>query len=130
MSSSQILLPKWILIVSGIFAALEMGAGITLAFAPQTIADKVDLSAKGVDFVVAMWASRQFALGVIFAYATFKRSGQMLTVAYLFLLVMFICDLVIGVVQNNNGLISGGVVMGALAAFMLYRLNKDTSLKY
>jgi hypothetical protein len=124
MPQLQRLLPKWVLIVSGIFALLEMGAGITLAFAPQTIADKVDLTAKGVDFLISMWASRQFALGVIFVYATFKKSGQMLTVAYLFLLAMFICDLIIGIAQNNSGLITGGVVMGALAAFMLYRLNK------
>lgn len=69
----------------------------TLYFSPQSVADNVDLNAKGVDFLIYMWATQQFALGFIFAFATIKKSIPMLTLSYIFFLVMFVVDLIIGV---------------------------------
>jgi len=88
------------------------------------MADSIDLSAKGVDFLLSMWATRQFALGVIFAFATFKRSIPMLSLAYLFLLVMFLGDLTVGILQKNESLIIGGVVMSLIASVLLFVINK------
>jgi hypothetical protein len=95
-------LPKWILIVSGLLALLEVTVSISLCFSPQSVLETVDLNAKGVDYLIYMWAVRQFALGFIFGFATFKKSIPMLTIAYIFLLVMFIGDFFIGISQRNN----------------------------
>ncbi|MET0752842.1 MAG: hypothetical protein ABWZ66_05695, partial [Pyrinomonadaceae bacterium] len=97
MTEGQKSLPKWILIVSALFALMELMVSVSLCFSPQSFADKVDLNAKGVDFLIYMWAARQFALGFIFAFATVKKSIPMLTIAYIFFLVMFVGDFFIGI---------------------------------
>src|SRR4030095_7406216 len=105
MTEEQKPLPKWILIVSGLFALLEIMVSLSLCFSPQSFLDTVDLNAKGVDYLIYMWASRQFALGFILAFATIKKSIPMLTIAYIFFLVMFIGDFLIGISQKNTSLI-------------------------
>ena len=117
-------LPKWILIVSGIIALMELMVSLLLIFSPQSVLEEVDLNANGVDYLVHMWAARQFALGVIFAYATFKRSAPMLTLAYIFFLVMMVGDVLIGISQKDNGLIIGSLVMGIVSSAMIYAINK------
>ncbi len=124
MSEGQILLPKWILIVSVLFALLEIGVSVLLCFSPQSVLEKVDFNAKGVDYIVYMWAVRQFALGFIFAFATFKKSIPMLTIAYIFLLVMFVGDLFIGILQKETLLIIAAVVMCIIASAIIFVLNK------
>jgi len=124
MTEAQKALPKWILIVSGLLALMEIGVSLSLFFSPQSIADKVDLNAKGVDFLIYMWATRQFALGFIFAYATIKKSSPMLTLAYVFFLVMFVGDLFIGISQKENSLIIGALVMCLISSAMILALNK------
>jgi len=52
MTSTQKSLPIWILIVSSLFAIMEIGVG--LFFYPQSIADKFDLNTHGVNFFVGM----------------------------------------------------------------------------
>jgi hypothetical membrane protein len=123
-STNQTVPAKWILILSGLIALMEIMVSATLCFAPETMADTIDISAKGVGYIMSMWAARQFALGVIFAFATIKRSIPMLTISYLFFLVMFIGDLVIGISQKENGTIIAAVVMCALSAVVLFFLNK------
>ena len=81
-------IPKWILIVSGLFSLLGIIVSSTLIFSPQSALQTVDINAKGVDYLIYMWAARQFAVGFIFGFATFKKSVPMLTLAYLFFLVM------------------------------------------
>jgi hypothetical protein len=124
MTQEQKSLPKWILIVSGLFALMELGVSVSLFFSPQSMADKIDLNAKGVDFLIFMWASRQFALGFIFAFATIKKSISMLTLAYIFFLVMFVCDLIVGVLLKNNSLVIGGIVMTLIASTLIFLINK------
>jgi len=124
MTQEQKSLPKWILIVSGLFALMELGVSVSLFFSPQSMADKIDLNAKGVDFLIFMWASRQFALGFIFAFATIKKSISMLTLAYIFFLVMFVCDLIVGVLLKNNSLVIGGIVMVLIASTLIFLINK------
>jgi hypothetical protein len=124
MKEVQKSLPKWILIVSGLFALLEIGVSVALCFSPQSVLEKVDLNAKGVDYIVYMWAVRQFALGFIFAFATFKKSIPMLTIAYIFLLVMFVGDLFIGILQKETSLIIAAVVMCIISSAMIFVLNK------
>ena len=124
MKEEQRIVAKWILVVSGLFALMELIVSLSLFFYPQSMADKVDLTAKGVGFLIFMWASRQFALGIIFAYATIKKSAAMLSLAYIFFGVMFFCDLIIGVLQNDNSLVLGALVMCLLAVGLLFVINK------
>ncbi|HUR12161.1 MAG TPA: hypothetical protein VM012_12375 [Flavitalea sp.] len=124
MKEGQTLLPKWILIVSGFFALLELMVSILICFSPQSVLENVDLNAKGVDYLIYMWAARQFALGFIFAVATFKRSIPMLTIAYIFFLVMFVGDFLIGISQKNNSLIISALVMCIISSALLFAINK------
>lgn len=116
-------LPKWILIVSGLFAFLEIMVSLALFFAPQSVVETVDLNAKGVDYLIYMWAVRQFALGFIFAFATFKKSIPMLTIAYIFFLVMFVGDLFIGILQKENLIIISALVMCVISSVLIYVIN-------
>ena len=124
MTEGQKSLPKWILIVSGIFALLELMVSFSLCFSPQSVLETVDLNAKGVDYIIYMWAARQFALGFIFAFATIKKSIPMLTIAYIFFLVMFVGDFIIGILQKQNAMIISAVVMCIISSALIYALNK------
>ena len=115
----------WILVVSGIIALLEIGVSISLCVAPESTLEMVDLSAKGVTYVIYMWAARQFALGFIFAFATFKKSIPMLTIAYVFFLVMFVGDFLVGLSQSDNGLVISAVIMCAISGAMIYLINRS-----
>jgi len=124
MTEAQKSLPKWILIVSGIFALLELMVSFSLCFSPQSVLETVDLSAKGVDYIIYMWAARQFALGFIFAFATLKKSVPMLTIAYIFFLVMFVGDFLVGISQKENSLIIAALVMCTISSAILFAINK------
>src|SRR5262245_46915523 len=123
MTESQKSLPTWILIVSGLFAMLELWVSITLCLSPESVLDTVDLSARGVDYLIYMWATRQFALGFIFAFATFIKSIPMLTLAYIFFIVMFVGDLLIGISRKENALIISAIVMCIISSAMLVAIN-------
>ncbi|RYE51244.1 MAG: hypothetical protein EOP48_18505 [Sphingobacteriales bacterium] len=125
MTEGQRALPKWILIVSALFALLEIMVSFSLCFSPQSVMETVDVNAKGVDYLIYMWAIRQFALGFIFAFATFKKSIPMLTIAYVFFLVMFVGDFIIGILQKNNALIIAALVMCIISSAMLFAINKN-----
>ena len=124
MTEGQKSLPNWILIVSGLFALLEVGVSLSLCASPQSVAETIDLNAKGVDFLIYMWAARQFALGFIFAFATFKKSIPMLTIAYIFFLVMFVGDFLIGITQKDNSLIIAALFMCIISSAMIFAINK------
>ncbi len=99
---------------------------LSLFFSPQSVVETVDLSAKGVDYVIYMWAARQFALGFIFAFATFKKSIPMLTIAYIFFLVMFVGDFFIGISQKESSLIISALVMCVISSALIFAINKRT----
>ena len=128
MTEGQNSLPKWILIVSGLFALLELIVSFSLCFSPQSVLENVDHNAKGVDYLMYMWAARQFALGFIFAFATFKKSIPMLTIAYIFFLVMFVGDFLIGIVQKENALIISALVMCVISSALLFAINKRNNI--
>ena len=117
-------IPKWILLVSGLFALLEISVSFLLCFSPHSAAESVDITAKGVDYLLYMWAVRQFALGFILGFATYKRSVPMLIVGFVFLLVMFLGDLLIGIVLKNNTILISGLSMSVVSAAMIYAINK------
>ncbi|HEY0668137.1 MAG TPA: hypothetical protein VGD22_08195 [Sphingobacteriaceae bacterium] len=124
MTEVQKSLPKWILIVSGLLALLEIMVSLAIVFSPQSVLETVDLNARGVLYLVYMWAARQFALGFILGFATFKRSVPMLTIAYIFLLVMFVGDFLIGISQKDNSLIITALVMCLISAAMIFAINR------
>ena len=103
---------------------MELGVSLVLLFSPESVAETVDLNAKGVDFLIYMWAARQFALGFIFAFATFKKSIPMLTIAYIFFLVMFAGDFFIGISQKDNSLIISALVMCIISSALIFAINK------
>jgi hypothetical protein len=119
-------IPKWIRIVSALFALLGAIVTATLIFSPHSALETVDLNAKGVGYLIYMWAARQFALGFIFGYATWKQSRAMLTLAYIFFLVMNVGDFFIGIHQNDKGLISGAMVVSVISIIMLYFINRKS----
>jgi len=124
MNDSQKSPPVWILIISGVFALLELGVSVSICVSPQSVLEDVDLGAKGALYLAYMWAARQFALGFIFAFSAVKRSVPMLTIAYVFFLVMLIGDFVIGIVQKNNPLIIGSLVMCVIASTLIFAINR------
>ena len=124
MPEGQPSVPKWILVASGLFALLELIVSVSLCLSPQSVIETVDLSAKGVHYVIYMWAARQFALGFIFAFATFKKSIPMLTLAYIFFLVMFVGDFFIGISQKENSLIISAIVMCIISSALIFAINK------
>lgn len=124
MTEGQKSLPKWILIVSGIFALLELTVSVSLYLSPESVLETVDLNAKGVDYLIYMWAARQFALGFIFGFATFKKSIPMLTIAYIFFLVMMVGDFFIGISQKENSLIIDALVMCIISSALIFAINK------
>ena len=124
MSERKKSLPIWILLVSGFFSILEITVSFSIWLTPQSVLEQVDLGAKGVNYLIWFWAVRQFALGFIFGYATLKKSIPMLTLAYIFFLVMFVGDFVIGVAEKENSLIIAAIVMCTISAAMLYALNR------
>jgi len=126
MTQGQKSLPKWILIVSGLFSLLGLIVSSSLCFSPQSVLQTVDLNAKGVDYLIYMWAARQFAVGFIFGFATFKKSIPMLIIAYIFFLVMNIGDFFIGISQHDSSLYIGAGVMCIIASTMLYFINKQS----
>ncbi|OFY86375.1 MAG: hypothetical protein A3F72_11280 [Bacteroidetes bacterium RIFCSPLOWO2_12_FULL_35_15] len=97
---------------------------LSLCFSPQSVLETVDLNAKGVDYLIYMWATRQFALGFIFGFATFKKSIPMLTIAYIFFLVMFVGDFFIGISQKENSLIISALVMCIISSALIFAINK------
>jgi hypothetical protein len=117
-------IPKWILIISALIALLEIIVSFTLLFSPEFLSDTVDLNARGIDYILYMWAARQFALGVIFAWATIKRSIPMLSLCYIFLVVIMIGDVLIGIYQKNNSMIISAVIMCLISIALIYRINK------
>ena len=124
MINEQKSLPKWILIVSTLFALMELMVSFLICTSPQSVLENLDVNAKGVDYLIYMWAARQFALGFIFAFATFKKSIPMLTIAYIFFLVMFIGDFFIGILQKENSLIINAIVMCLISSALIFALNK------
>ena len=124
MTQEQKSLPKWILIVSGFFALLGLIVSSSLCFSPQSVLQTVDLDAKGVEYLIYMWAARQFAVGFIFGFATLKKSIPMLTIAYTFFLVMNVGDFFIGILQHDSSLYIGAGVMCIIASTMLFVINK------
>ena len=124
MTEGQKSLPKWILIVSGLFALLGLMVSSSLYFSPQSVLPTVDLNAKGVDYLIYMWAARQFAIGFIFGFATLKKSIPMLTISYVFFLVMNVGDFFIGISQQDSGLYIGALVMCIISSTMIFVINK------
>lgn len=125
--TSQI--PKWILIVSILFALLGFMVSSTLLFAPENAIKTVDFEANGVDYLIQIWAVRQFAVGFIFLYSVIKKSKPMLNIAYVFFLVMNIGDIIIGFLQDDNSLIIGANIMSVISVIMLYYINRKVRIE-
>lgn len=117
-------LPLWLIIVSGMFAALEIMVSFSIWFTPETVVEVSTLKSNGVIFLTRMWAVRQFALGSIIGFATWKKSTPMLTLSYIFLLIMFLGDGLVGIVQKEQPLIMAAGLMCCISGAILFMLHK------
>ena len=124
MSHSHRPLPTWTLIVSWLFALLELVNGVSLFITPALL-EMVDVTAKGVDAVIRMWAVRQFALGVILLVGALKKSRPVLNAGFLFMMVMFLGDLIVGVHHHYESMIVSGLVMCALCCVLFFFMNRQ-----
>lgn len=116
--------PLWVLIVSIFFVLLWFLVSSTLIFSPESVLTNVDLQAKWVQYLVYMWAARQFAMACIFGYSIIKHSFPMLLLSYIFFLIMNICDVLIWVSQNDNWLAGGALFMCLIAWIMIYQIQR------
>ncbi|MEQ1588320.1 MAG: hypothetical protein ABL895_20720, partial [Cyclobacteriaceae bacterium] len=62
--------------------------------------------------------------GFIVGFATLKKSIPMLTLAYIFFLVMFVGDFFIGISQKDNSLIISALVMCIVSSALIIAINK------
>jgi len=121
---SEHIIPLWVKILTCLLALLGIGVSCTLLIAPGTAITSVDLNAKGVDYLLQMWAARQLACAAIFIWALFKKSIPMLTLAFIFYLVMNVGDVLIGWIQGDAGLWIGATVMCLLSFVVLATLSR------
>jgi hypothetical protein len=119
------LVPKWILIVTGLLALSTLIGGVALIFSPETVADSADLTAKGVYYLIHIWAVRQFAMAFIFAFATFKKSFPMLLITYIALLITSIGDIIVGISQKESSFFIPAIFVSIIASVMIYFVNKQ-----
>ena len=71
-----------------------------------------------------MWAVRQFALGIIFAFGITKRSTAALSAAYLFFLIMMLGDVVISLKYAIMPMTITSILFALLAGWVLFKLNR------
>ena len=117
--------PTWLRIVGFVFAVLAFAVSSSLFLAPEQVLENTDLKANGVHYLIQMWAARQFALGCTFAFASMKKQTPLISLAFVFFLVMNIADFLIGISQKDNGLIIGSLVMCVIAGIILLLANKE-----
>ncbi len=117
-------IPKWINIVSIIIALLSLFVAISLYFFPEQVVKNADLMALGSLFLVKMWAARQLAIALIIGYSIFKKSIPMLQISLIAYLLMNLQDAIIGLLQNDLGLIAGATFFTFLSGVMVWRLSQ------
>lgn len=82
--SNQPIFPNRLRIAAFIFAILACIVTSTLIFSPASALQQVDLQARGVDYLISMWAARQFAMGCIFFIGAWRKSYTIITTAFTF----------------------------------------------
>ena len=120
----NIIIPKWITVISILIALLGVFVGASLYFSPATFIPNVDFSSTGVRYLASMWAARQITLGSILGFSVLRRSIPMLQLSLAAYSLMNIQDAVIGILQNDIGLIIGAFIFAVLPATMVFRLTK------
>ena len=65
MQPQQKYLPIWIRVVAGIFALMDIGAGVSSFLSSQSLTETVDLKAKRGKFPIIMQGSMLWTLGLI-----------------------------------------------------------------
>ena len=118
-------IPKWILIVTGVYALLTLFGAVALIFSPEKLVDSADLTAKGVDYLIHIWAARQFAMAFIFSFATLRKSVPMLTISYIAILVTAIGDFIVGISQSESSFFIPALIVSIIASVMIYFVNKQ-----
>lgn len=124
MTNETTKLPFWIRIATGFFALMEIAVSLFIWFSPESVLENVDVKAKGVDYLFQLWAVRQFALGIILGVAGWKNTPAMLTISYLFFLIMFLGDMLIGSIQKETPLVFSALVMCLVSGAMLLTINR------
>lgn len=118
-------IPKWIVIVSALIAALGLFVGLSLYYSPGTFIENVDFSSQWTRYLTNMWAARQIAIVAIIGYSLFRRSHVMLKVSLIAYCLMNIQDALIGVSLSDSGLMIGATIACVLSGSMIWVLSKQ-----
>lgn len=117
--------PLWIIIVSSLLALLGLSISISMYVMPvNSFIPTLDPANAGVHYLNSMCAARQLAIAACLAVAVIRRSPAMLTLSWLCYLLLNIQDALIGLGQNDTGMIAGGAVISVLAIIIMIRLNR------
>ncbi len=119
--------PKWLLIVSGLLAALGLFVGLSLYITPGTFIEDVDFSSIGSRYLASMWAARQIAIAAIIGFSVFKKSAVMLKISLSAYCLMNIQDVGIGIWIHDSGLAIGASVFSLISASMVVVLSRSAS---
>lgn len=80
-----------------------------------------------VRYLSQMCGARQLAIALILAFSVVRRSGNVIRVALAFYVLMNIQDVIIGIIQNDTGMITGAAVVMLLTAIMFGAVHKRIS---
>jgi hypothetical protein len=119
--------PLWIVIVSGLIAAMGLFVGCSLYISPGTFIPGIDFASNGAGYLAQMWGARQIALAGIIAYSLIRRSRPMLTVSLLAYCIMNVQDAAIGYFKGDGGLLTGATVVMLLTGFMVFTLSRTVT---
>jgi len=125
---NEVLIPKWISIVSFLVALLALFVGASLYITPGTFLPGIDFSRLEIKNLTDMWAARQVAIGAIILYSVIRKSSSMLEVALIAYFLMTFQDIFIGVVHKDSGLIIGTSFFCLVSVAMLVTLFKKKAL--
>ena len=118
-------IPRWIVIVSALIAAMGVFVGCSLYLTPGTFIPGIDFSSNGAAYLAQMWGARQIALAGIIAYSLLRRSSFMLRVSLLAYCIMNIQDAGIGLFKGDIGLIAGASVATVLTGSIFFVLSRS-----
>jgi hypothetical protein len=118
----------WIVVVSCLLALLGISISISMyVMPPDTFIPGLDPNSSAISYLNSMCAARQLSIATCIGFAGIKRSAPMLTISWLCYLLLNIQDGLIGVAQQDSGMIIGGIVISLLAVFVIFKLNRKNA---
>ena len=119
---SDTVIPKWIIVVSGLICLLGIFVGCSLYVSPGTFIKDVDFTSSGTRYLANMWGARQITLASIIGFSALRKSIPMLQLSLGAYALMNVQDALIGALRGDRGLIVGATLFMLGPAYMVFRL--------